>query len=94
MKKNQSTPNADGYRDQNEPGAGPHPKVKGYTGPYKYKDAKSGQDAIDTATKYQMADMKGFKGAKDTSTEWLTKKNPVNEKVNEWYHPHKGQEEL
>ena len=69
-----------------------HPEAKGYHGPYKYKDTD--RDSIDMVGKFQLADMKSFKGAKDTSTEWLTKKNPVNQATNPEYHPHKGQEEI
>ena len=71
---------------------GPHKEAKGYHGPYKYKDKD--RDAIDTVSKFMLADMKSFKGAKDVSTEWLTKKNPVNQMTNAEYHPHKGQEDI
>ena len=67
-------------------------ELKSYHGPYKYKDKD--RDSIDMVTKYQMEDMKGFKGAKLTNTEWLTKKNPVNQMTNPEYHPHKGQEDI
>lgn len=63
-----------------------------YLGPYKYKDKD--KDKIDSVTKFQMADLKGFKGAKGTETEWLTKKKPVNQMIDPEYHPHKGQEEV
>lgn len=62
-------------------GDGPGPKALKheptdlYTGPYAY--GSDDPDAIDTAGKFQLASMKSFKGAKDTSTEWLTKKNAV-----------------
>ena len=75
-----------------ETNQGPHKEIKSYHGPYKYKD--KGQDKIDTVTKYMMADMKGFKGAKGTDTEWLTKENPVRQQTNADYHPHKGQEDI
>lgn len=78
-----------GNEEMNE---GPHPKVKGYTGPYRYKD--KGQDKIDTVTMYMLRDMKTFKGAKDVSTEWLTKENPVRQQTNPDYYPHKGQEDI
>lgn len=78
-----------GNEEMNE---GPHKEIKSYHGPYKYKDKDP--DKIDTASKYMLADMKTFKGAKDTSTEWLTKDNPVRKMTNPDYHPHKGQEEI
>ena len=78
-----------GYRDQNEPDDGPHPKVKGFTGKYPHKDTPK----IDEVTKGTLDRMKTFKGAKFTNSEWLTKKSPVRQEINEFYHPHKGQEE-
>ncbi len=94
MKEKMTSPNAGGYQDQNEKGAGPHPKVKGYTGPFKYKDKGKGEYKIDTVTKYMLEDMKTFKNAKYTNTEWLTKENPVRQATDAEYHPHKGQEEI
>lgn len=78
-----------GNEETNE---GPHPKTKAYTGPYHYKDKD--KDKIDTVSKFMLADMKSFKGAKDTSTEWLTKEHPVRQQTNPEYHPHKGQEDI
>jgi hypothetical protein len=49
---------------------------------------------IDLTSKETIARMKTFKGAKDTSTEWLTKQNAVNQMIDAEYHPHTGQEEL
>jgi len=53
-----------------------------------YQDSPS----IDYTSCEQLKKLKSFKGAKETDTEWLTKKNPVRQKINPEYHPHKGQE--
>lgn len=75
---------ADPHQDE------PHKKVKDrHTDKYHHP----GSD-IENSSKEQLAKMNSFKGAKDTSTEWLTKKNAVNEKINEFYYPHKGQEDI
>jgi len=49
--------------------------------------------SIDYTSCEQLKSMKSFKGAKETDTEWLTKKNPVNQMTDSAYHPHKGQAE-
>ena len=48
---------------------------------------------IDMVSKETLAKQKTFKNAKMTNSEWLTKKNPVRQEINEFYHPHKGQVE-
>lgn len=61
----------------------------GKHGVYPHKDSSK----IDMVTKETLASMKSFKGAKDVSSEWLTKQNPVRQATDAEYHPHKGQEE-
>ena len=56
-------------------------KENTHTGPYPYKDSKS----IEDARVSQLRSMKGFKGAKETDSEWLKKKNAVNEKIDPFY---------
>jgi hypothetical protein len=54
---------------------------------YPYKDtAKIEEASIPTG-------QKTFKNAKPISSQWLTKKNPVQQMTNPEYHPHKGQVE-
>jgi hypothetical protein len=55
---------------------------------YPHKDSAK----IDMVSKETLARMKTFKNAKMTNSEWLTKKNAVNQMTDSEYHPHKGQE--
>ena len=65
--------------------------MKEYTGPYKYKD--SDPDSIETVPMLQKADMKTFKQAVDVDpSQWLTKKNPVRQEIDEPYQRFKGKE--
>ena len=56
---------------------------------YPHKDSPS----IDKVNQEALAKQKTFKGAKFTTSELLTKKNPVNQMTDAEYHPHKGQVE-
>ena len=56
-------------------------KENTYTGPYKEKDSTTIQDSHCD----QLRSMKGFKGAKETDSEWLTKKNKVREETDKFY---------
>ena len=56
---------------------------------FPHKDSPS----IDKIVDEQLAKLKGFKGGKNPSSQWLTKKAPVNQATNPEYHPHKGQED-
>jgi hypothetical protein len=56
---------------------------------FPHKDSSS----IDMVSKETLDKQKTFKNAKMTNSEWLTKKHPVREEINEFYHPHKGQVE-
>ena len=56
------------------------------TGPFPHKDSPN----IDLIPMEQMEKMATFKGAKFVNTEFLTKKNAVNDACDEWYHPHES----
>ena len=61
--------------------------MSAHTGPYPYKGT-----AIENAQSEQATANKTFKQAKHTRTQWLTKKNPVRQKIDEPYAPFKGGE--
>ncbi len=56
-------------------------KENTHTGPYPYKDSTT----IEDASVAQLRAMKGFKGAKETDSEWLRKKNKVREETDKFY---------
>ena len=63
-----------------------------YTGLYRYRLHRD-KDSIETVRKFQRADLKTFKQAKDVSTEWLTKENAVRQTHDEfmqWDTPREG----
>ena len=62
--------------------------VNGYNQPH--KDSPK----IDQTSRETVGRMKQFKGGKDISSQWLTKKHAVNQMIDSEYHPHMGQEEL